>query len=173
MNQAARRKPHWEQELRRAGVGAGRGRRTGGSSTTARPPIPSGKPWSERKKLVWWDERRRGSGPGSTSPTSTEDKPPDYVPPDGATGLDAIAGDHPFIMQADGARLALRPAGARGRAAADALRAARVAVPTTRSTGSGRTRAASRNEDCAEDPYNPAPTSRAPTSTRTSSPPTG
>ena len=35
-------------------------------------------------------------------PDFQEDKPPDYVPPDGAEAEDAIAGDHPFIMQADG-----------------------------------------------------------------------
>jgi formate dehydrogenase major subunit len=30
------------------------------------------------------------------------DKPPSYVPPNGAKAEDAIAGDHPFILQADG-----------------------------------------------------------------------
>jgi formate dehydrogenase major subunit len=35
-------------------------------------------------------------------PDFDEKTPPDYVPPDGAEGPDAIAGVHPFIMQADG-----------------------------------------------------------------------
>ena len=39
--------------------GAGRGRRTGASSTTAPRPTPTGKPWSERKAYVWWDEEQR------------------------------------------------------------------------------------------------------------------
>ena len=35
-------------------------------------------------------------------PDFDADKRPDYVPPDGAEGPEAIAGNHPFIMQADG-----------------------------------------------------------------------
>jgi formate dehydrogenase major subunit len=35
-------------------------------------------------------------------PDFEEDKPPSYVPPDDAKAEEAIAGDHPFIMQADG-----------------------------------------------------------------------
>jgi formate dehydrogenase major subunit len=62
---------------------------------------PEGRPWSERKKHVWWDERE-GKWVGEDVPDFQETKPPGYVPPDGATAEDAIAGDHPFIMQADG-----------------------------------------------------------------------
>src|SRR5205814_4624939 len=62
---------------------------------------PKGKPWSERKKLVWWD-RAQKKWVGADNPDFQEDKPPTFVPPDGATAEDAIAGDHPFILQSDG-----------------------------------------------------------------------
>ena len=51
-------------------------------------------------------------------PDFEADKAPDYEPPDGAKAQDAIGGDHPFIMQADGRGMALRPAGLDGRPAA-------------------------------------------------------
>ncbi|MFL5757790.1 MAG: molybdopterin dinucleotide binding domain-containing protein, partial [Chloroflexota bacterium] len=62
---------------------------------------PKGKPWSERKKLVWWDGAQK-KWVGADNPDFQEDKPPTFVPPDGATAEDAIAGDHPFILQSDG-----------------------------------------------------------------------
>jgi formate dehydrogenase major subunit len=62
---------------------------------------PDGKPWSERKRLVWWDTAQK-RWVGEDNPDFQEDKPPTFVPPDGARAEDAIAGDHPFILQADG-----------------------------------------------------------------------
>jgi formate dehydrogenase major subunit len=62
---------------------------------------PAGKPWSERKKYVWWDGSA-GEWTGLDVPDFEAGKPPSYVPPDGAAGIDAIAGDDPFIMQGDG-----------------------------------------------------------------------
>jgi formate dehydrogenase major subunit len=62
---------------------------------------PKGKPWSERKRYVWWDSKQ-GRWTGLDDPDFVPDKPPDYVPPDGAEKEDAIAGDHPFVLQADG-----------------------------------------------------------------------
>jgi formate dehydrogenase major subunit len=62
---------------------------------------PDGNPWSERKRLVWWDAEQK-KWTGTDTPDFDEAKQPDYRPPDGATGPDAIRGDHPFIMQADG-----------------------------------------------------------------------
>ena len=62
---------------------------------------PEGAPWSERKKLVWWDEAAQ-KWTGDDIPDFDEQKPPTYRPEDGADGPDAIRGDHPFIMQADG-----------------------------------------------------------------------
>ncbi len=62
---------------------------------------PDGKPWSERKKLVWWDAEKR-EWTGLDHPDFDKKKPPDYQPPDGAKGMDAIAGDKPFILHPDG-----------------------------------------------------------------------
>ena len=62
---------------------------------------PDGKPWSERKKLVWWDTERK-QWTGLDTPDFTKEKPPDYVPTEGAKGDDAIRGDRPFIMHPDG-----------------------------------------------------------------------
>jgi formate dehydrogenase major subunit len=62
---------------------------------------PDGRPWSERKRLVWWDEEAR-AWTGLDTPDFCRDTPPDYVPPPGARGLDGIAGTAPFIMHADG-----------------------------------------------------------------------
>src|SRR5207244_6032553 len=62
---------------------------------------PEGRPWSERKALVWWDADEE-KWTGHDTPDFEADKPPDYRPPEDATGPDALAGDDPFIMQADG-----------------------------------------------------------------------
>jgi formate dehydrogenase major subunit len=60
-----------------------------------------GRPWSERKKLIWWDERER-RWTGFDVPDFELTKPPDYRPPPDARGMAAIAGDAPFIMHPDG-----------------------------------------------------------------------
>jgi formate dehydrogenase major subunit len=44
-------------------------------------------------------------------PDFIADRPPDYKPPRDATGPDALAGDDPFIMQADGKAWLFAPAG--------------------------------------------------------------
>lgn len=62
---------------------------------------PEGRPWSERKKLVWWDEETR-RWVGLDRPDFETEKPPDYRPLPGATGMAAIAGDRPFITKPDG-----------------------------------------------------------------------
>jgi formate dehydrogenase major subunit len=62
---------------------------------------PQGRPWSERKKYVWWDEQQK-KWTGYDIPDFPVNKDPAYVPPDGATGMDAIAGSDPFIMKPDG-----------------------------------------------------------------------
>ncbi len=62
---------------------------------------PAGRPWSERKKLIWWDaDARRWIG--NDEPDFDPKKPPDYQPPAGATGMNALSGTQPFIMKPDG-----------------------------------------------------------------------
>jgi formate dehydrogenase major subunit len=62
---------------------------------------PSGKPWSDRKAYVWWDEGA-GKWAGEDVPDFKVDKRPDYVPAEGAMAEDALRGDEPFVMQSDG-----------------------------------------------------------------------
>ncbi len=71
---------------------------------------PEGKPWSERKAYVWWDEDQ-GKWTGHDVPDFEANKRPDYRPPEGAQAEDAIAGDDPFIMQTDGKAWLYAPAG--------------------------------------------------------------
>ncbi|HMH02856.1 MAG TPA: molybdopterin-dependent oxidoreductase, partial [Candidatus Udaeobacter sp.] len=60
---------------------------------------PDGHPWSERKKLVWWDSEK---WTGIDVAGFVQGKAPDYEPELGAEGLDAIPGDAPFILHEDG-----------------------------------------------------------------------
>jgi formate dehydrogenase major subunit len=62
---------------------------------------PDGRPWSDRKKLVWWDEAL-GEWTGLDTPDFPLGKAPSFEPKPGAAGMDALAGDAPFIMHADG-----------------------------------------------------------------------
>jgi len=76
---------------------------------------PSGKPWSERKRWIWWDPDApnapdaltgRASVPGKWMGYDTPDfgltKAPDASAKPGAIGLDALSGTDPFIMKPDG-----------------------------------------------------------------------
>jgi formate dehydrogenase major subunit len=69
-----------------------------------------GKPWSERKRYIWWDEAQQ-KWTGEDVPDFIEDRPPSYQPPEGATGIDEISGTAPFIMQADGVGWLFAPNG--------------------------------------------------------------
>jgi formate dehydrogenase major subunit len=60
---------------------------------------PSGKPWSERKKWVWWDGTR---WTGYDVPDFAVTKPPTAKAVPGGIGLDAHSGTDAFIMKADG-----------------------------------------------------------------------
>jgi formate dehydrogenase major subunit len=72
---------------------------------------PEGKPWSERKRYVWWDEEQ-GKWTGYDVPDFPVDKRPDYrAPLDGGEGMDAISGDQPFIMMGDGVGWLYAPSG--------------------------------------------------------------
>jgi formate dehydrogenase major subunit len=62
---------------------------------------PDGRPWSDRKRLVWWDAQRR-EWTGLDTPDFVRTKAPDYKPSDDALGDAALAGDAPFIMHPDG-----------------------------------------------------------------------
>ena len=62
---------------------------------------PDGNPWSERKKLVWWDfESKKWTG--LDVPDFTATKAPDYQPPEDAEGDAGLAGDKPFLLHGDG-----------------------------------------------------------------------
>jgi formate dehydrogenase major subunit len=69
-----------------------------------------GRPWSDRKAYVWWDEAS-GRWTGHDVPDFEVTKPPSYRPPEGATGPEALAGDDPFIMQSDGKGWLFVPSG--------------------------------------------------------------
>jgi formate dehydrogenase major subunit len=71
---------------------------------------PDGRPWSDRKALVWWDAEHE-QWTGHDVPDFPPDKKPDYRPPPGARGIDGLAGSEPFIMQADGRGWLFAPAG--------------------------------------------------------------
>jgi formate dehydrogenase major subunit len=71
---------------------------------------PEGKPWSDRKKWVWWDEEK-GEWTGYDVPDFPRDKRPDYVAPDDAKAMDAISGSDPFMMMPDGRGWLYAPSG--------------------------------------------------------------
>jgi formate dehydrogenase major subunit len=71
---------------------------------------PDGKPWSERKKYIWWDERM-GRWAGYDVPDFPVDRAPGSRPDPGLGGPAALAGDDPFIMQADGKGWLFAPKG--------------------------------------------------------------
>ena len=71
---------------------------------------PSGKPWSERKRYLWWDEQK-GRWTGYDVPDFPADKRPDYQPAPRARAMDAIGGADPFIMMGDGRAWLYSPSG--------------------------------------------------------------
>jgi formate dehydrogenase major subunit len=101
VNQAARKKQHWEQEDYTAPEWAWAWPANRRLLYNRASADPDGNPWSERKRYVWWNESE-GTWTGVDVPDFGEDTRPDYRPGKDAVGPDGIAGDHPFIMQADG-----------------------------------------------------------------------
>jgi formate dehydrogenase major subunit len=71
---------------------------------------PAGRPWSERKRYVWWDAAA-GHWTGEDVPDFGAETPPDYVPPDGARAELALPGSRPFVMQPDGLGWLFAPSG--------------------------------------------------------------
>ncbi len=62
---------------------------------------PDGKPWSERKKYMVWDEAA-GKWTGPDVPDFPVNKAPNTPAQIGAKGMDAHSGSDPFIMQVEG-----------------------------------------------------------------------
>jgi formate dehydrogenase major subunit len=62
---------------------------------------PQGRPWSQRKALIWWDAAQRRWA-GHDVPQCPPTTPPDYQPPAGARGAAALAGAAPFGVHFDG-----------------------------------------------------------------------
>ncbi|MPZ73383.1 MAG: molybdopterin-dependent oxidoreductase [Nitriliruptorales bacterium] len=71
---------------------------------------PQGRPWSQRKAYVWWDDEAQ-AWTGHDVPDFPPHLAPDAVPPADAVGVEALAGDDAFIMQADGKGWLWAPAG--------------------------------------------------------------
>ncbi len=109
VNQAARRKPGGQQNWVAGEWGWAwpANRRILYNRASA---DPDGRPWSERKALVWWDAER-GEWTGHDIPDFRKDTSPGYRPPAGATGPEALSGTDPFVMQADGKAWLYVPSG--------------------------------------------------------------
>jgi len=71
---------------------------------------PEGRPWSERKKYLWWDETER-KWTGYDVPDFEIAKAPDYRPSPEDIGMKAISGDAPFIMKPEGRGWLFAPTG--------------------------------------------------------------
>ncbi len=67
-----------------------------------------GRPWSERKKWIWWDGRK---WTGYDTPDFAIDKRPDAAADPEGIGLDGHSGSHPFIMKPDGVGWLFTPDG--------------------------------------------------------------
>ena len=73
---------------------------------------PEGKPWSERKRMIWWDQAQ-AKWTGLDTPDFVPTKPPTMRADWGKhpKGMDALGGDDPFIMEADGKCMLYVPSG--------------------------------------------------------------
>jgi len=71
---------------------------------------PAGKPWSERKKYIWWDAAA-GSWTGLDVPDFPLKKAPGTAPQEQGSGLDLHSGSDPFILKADGRGWLFAPSG--------------------------------------------------------------
>jgi formate dehydrogenase major subunit len=73
---------------------------------------PEGKPWSDRKKYIWWDAEKT-KWVGYDDPDYSPDKAPDYKPDwsKDPKGMEAIDGHSPCIMMGDGKMWLFVPAG--------------------------------------------------------------
>ncbi len=69
-----------------------------------------GRPWSERKKWIWWD-RDNKKWTGYDTPDFPAGKDPGVQRNPDGIGLDAHSGRHPFIMKPDGVGWLFAPSG--------------------------------------------------------------
>jgi formate dehydrogenase major subunit len=110
VNQAARRKPHTEQNwiAQQWGWAWPKDIRIIYNRASA---DPEGRPWSERKKYLWWDEGEGKWASLGDAPDFPPTKAPDYRPPEDAKKMEAIAGDKPFTLHPDGRGWLYAPSG--------------------------------------------------------------
>jgi formate dehydrogenase major subunit len=110
VNQAARKRPRGEQNWIASEWGWAwpANRRILYNRASA---APDGRPWSERKRYVWWDAEAGSWTSVGDNPDFTPDTPPDYRPPEDAKGMSAIKGDAPFILHPDGLGWLYAPTG--------------------------------------------------------------
>jgi len=72
---------------------------------------PDGKPWSERKKLVWWDADKK-NWTGSDVPDYDKEMPPDTPANlERGRGVEALGGARPFTLHPDGVGWIYVPSG--------------------------------------------------------------
>src|SRR5260221_13845944 len=78
---------------------------------------PEGKPWSERKKYIWWDPEHdngdgtRGRWVGYDIPDFPVTKSPTTRADPNGSGLDAHSGTDPFTMNVEGRARLYVPSG--------------------------------------------------------------
>jgi formate dehydrogenase major subunit len=75
---------------------------------------PDGKPWSARKKYIWWDPAAGGGSGrwvGYDVPDFPVDRAPGSRPDPDLGGPAALAGDDPFVMEPDGKGWLFAPKG--------------------------------------------------------------
>src|SRR2546429_640082 len=110
VNQSARKRPHTEQNWVATEWGWAWPKNTRLLYNRASAD-PEGKPWSERKRYVWWDAvEGRWTGLGD-NPDFPPDKEPDYEPGRRDRAMAAIRGDAPFVLHPDGLGWIYAPSG--------------------------------------------------------------
>ncbi len=124
VNMTARRKPYWEQNYIAPEWAWAwpHNRRILYNRASA---DPEGKPWSERKKLVWWDEEKK-QWVGLDTPDFIVERPPSYRPAEGATRERYYLRHRSFRDAVGWKGLDLCCGRFGGRAATDSLRTGRI-----------------------------------------------